>query len=322
MAENKNQNKKKNIKPFVPLRDIVVFPNMVVPLLVGRQRSINAVEEAMSTDNMIVLAFQRDPKVEGPRLDDIYQIGVNAKLVQSVRETSGTMKILVESIERVKISKVITEKKYFTCSIEQIAKASVKDKETEALSRLLLDLVEKYINLNTSIPKEFYGTLITIDEPSKLADSVAGYLPLKFKDKVLILEILDEKERLKKLIDIINSELSVLEIQKEIQSKVLKKVEQTQKEYLLHEQLKTIQQELGKETENPEFAQLREKILAAKMSKEAEAKALEELNRLSKTMPLSPEATVIRTYIDWLVAIPWNSQTSDNLDIEHAKKVL
>jgi len=295
---------------------------MVVPLLVGRQRSINAVEEAMSTDNMLVLAFQRDPKVEEVRLDDIYQTGVTAKLVQSLREASGTMKILVESIERVKISKVITDKKYFSCYIEQIERVSVKDKETEALSRLLLDLVEKYINLNTSIPKEFYGTLVTIDEPSKLADSVAGYLPLKFKDKILILEILDEKERLKKLIDIINSEISVLEIQKEIQNKVLKKVEQTQKEYLLHEQLKTIQQELGKETESPELAQLREKILAARMSKEAETKALEELNRLSKTMPLSPEATVIRTYIDWLIALPWNSQTSDNLDIEHAKKVL
>ncbi|MCM8765126.1 MAG: LON peptidase substrate-binding domain-containing protein, partial [Candidatus Omnitrophica bacterium] len=297
MSDNKTHSRKKTVRPFVPLRDIVVFPGMIVPLLVGRQRSINAIEEAMSTDNMIILAFQKDPRVEEPGINDLYSTGIAAKLAQSVREPTGTIKILVESIERVRISKVTTDKKYFACTIENIKEESKKDKESEALSRFLLELAEKYINLNTSIPKEFYGTLITIDNPSKLADSVAGYLPLKFKDKITILQTIDEKERLKKLINTVNSELGVLEIQKDIQSKVLKKLEQTQKEYLLHEQLKTIQQELGKETESPELAQLREKILAAKMSKEAEAKALEELGRLSKTMPLSPEATVIRTYL-------------------------
>ncbi|MCM8814751.1 MAG: endopeptidase La [Candidatus Omnitrophica bacterium] len=322
MADNKTHNRKKLVRPFVPLRDIVVFPSMVVPLLVGRQRSINAVEEAMSIDNMVILAFQKDPRTEEPNVNDLSSIGVMAKLTQSVREPAGTIKILVESIERVKIAKVITDRKYFACTIETIKEESKKDKETEALSRFLLELAEKYINLNTSIPKEFYGTLITIDNPSKLADSVAGYLPLKFKDKITILETIDEKERLKRLIDIVNNEVSVLEIQKDIQNKVLKKLEQTQKEYFLHEQLKTIQQELGKETESPELVQLRDKILGAKMSKEAEAKALEELGRLSKTMPLSPEATVIRTYLDWLISLPWNSQTTDNLDIENAKKIL
>ncbi len=197
MMENKTQNKKRTIKPFVPLRDIVVFPNMVVPLLVGRQRSINAVEEAMSTDNMLVLTFQKDPKVEEPGISDLYSIGVLAKLAQSVREPSGTMKILVESIERVKISKVVTDRKYFACTFENVKIALQKDKEIEALSRFVLELAEKYINLNTAVPKEFYGTLLTIDNPSKLADSVAGYLPLKFKDKIIILESLDEKERLK-----------------------------------------------------------------------------------------------------------------------------
>ncbi len=322
MKENKIQNRKKTIRPFVPLKDIVVFPNMVVPLLVGRQKSINAVEETMSTDNMLILAFQKDPATEEPGINDLYSTAVMAKLAQSIREPNGTIKILVESLERVKILKVFTDRKYFACSFESIKVESKKDRETEALSRFLLELAEKYINLNTSIPKEFYGTLITIDNPSKLADSVAGYLPLKFKDKVTILETIDEKERLRKLVDIVNSELGVLEIQKDIQNKVLKKLEQTQKEYLLHEQLKTIQQELGKETGSPELAQLREKILAAKMSKEAEAKALEELGRLSKTMPMSPEATVIRTYLDWLIALPWSNQTVDNLDIEHAKRVL
>ncbi len=321
MTENK-RNKKKNIVPFVPLRDIVVFPNMVIPLLVGRQRSINAVEDAMSTSNMIILAFQRDQKVEDPSINDLYSTGVRAKIVQALRESSGTMKILVESTDRVKISSVVSGRKFFSCTVEEISQKFVKDKETEALSRFLLQLVEKYINLNTSVPREFYGTLNTIDDPSKVADSVAGYLPLKFKDKILVLETIDVKERLKQLIEIVNSEISILEIQREIQNKVLKKVEQTQKEYLLSEQLKTIQQELGKDVENPELAQLKEKILAAKMSKEAEEKALEELARLSKTMPLSPEATVIRTYLDWLIALPWDKATSDYLDIENARKVL
>ncbi len=322
MAENKFSLRKKTVRPLVPLKDIVVFPNMIVPLLVGRQKSINAVEESLSTDNMLVLAFQKDARIEEPGIQDIYQTGILARLTQSIREPSGTMKILVETIERVKISKIVQDRKYFACTIENIKIVAQKDKETEALSRFLLELVEKYINLNTSVPKEFYGTLITIDNPSKLADSVAGYLPLKFTDKIAILEIYDEKERLKKLVEILNNEINILEVQREIQDKVLKKIEQTQKEYLLHEQLKTIQQELGKEADNQEISQLKEKILAAKMSKEAEAKALEELNRLSKTMPLSPEATVIRTYLDWLISLPWDKQTVDNYEIDFARKVL
>ncbi|HPP67054.1 MAG TPA: endopeptidase La, partial [bacterium] len=285
-------------------------------------RSINAVEDAMSTDNLIVLAFQKDPQIEEPSLNDVYSIGMMAKIIQNVRESGGTMKILVESLSRVRILSALPGKKFFACTIEEIKEETVKDKETEALARFLLQLVEKYINLNSAVPREFYGTLATIDNPAKLADSVAGYIPLKFKDKILILETLNTKERLKNLVEIINSEISVLEIQKDIQNKVIKKVEQTQKEYLLSEQLKTIQQELGKGYENPELAQLKEKILAAKMSKEAEEKALEELNRLSKTMPLSPEATVIRSYLDWLIALPWDKTTADNLDIEYAKRVL
>jgi ATP-dependent Lon protease len=317
----KNLSAKKEY-PFVPVRDLVVFPQMVVPLLIGRQRSINAIEEALSTDNEIVLCFQRDPRTEDPGLEELYPVGILAKIIQNVRESNGMMKILVESVERVMLKQVLPSKKYFACTLERIRKVVQKDKENEALMRFLMELVEKYLNLNSSIPREFYGTIISIDDPGRLADTVAGYLPIKFKDKARLLGILNEKERLKVILEILNSEISVLEVQKEIQDKVLKRVEQTQKEYLLHEQLKTIQQELGKESENPEISQLKEKILAANMPKEAESKALEELNRLSKTMPLSPEATVIRTYLDWLIALPWTKETEDILDIHNARKIL
>ncbi|MCL5409174.1 MAG: endopeptidase La [Candidatus Omnitrophica bacterium] len=309
--------------PFVPIRDMVLFPYMVLPLLVGRQRSINAVEEALSTDGFVVLGFQNDPMVEDPQLNNLYPVGIYAKIIQSLREPNGTMKILIESIERVQIIQLIQGKKYFSCVSEKIKEEIFKDKETEALMRFVMDLVQKYLNFNAQTPKEFYGTIIGIEEPDRLSDTIAGYLPLKIKDKAKLLEIFNVKNRLKVLIDILNSEINVLEVQKEIQEKVVKKIEQTQKEYLLHEQLKTIQQELGKEaSENPEITQLAEKIKAVKMKPEAEAKALEELNRLAKTMPLSPEATVIRTYLDWLINLPWGKNTQDNLDIKNAEHIL
>ena len=322
MAILKRSSPQKKEYPFVPLRDLIIFPHMVVPLLVGRQRSINSVEEAMSLDNLLVIAFQRSAQVEEPALEQLYETAVLVKVIQSVRESDGTMKVLVESLDRVKITSVVPQKKFFCSVVEPIKTVVSKDKETEALKRFLLELVEKYLKISSLPSKEFYGNLMSIEEASQLVDSITGYLPLKLKDKARILETLDEKERLKALIEIVNAENGVLEVQKEIQDKLLKRIEQTQKEYLLTEQMKTIQQELGKDTESHEIGQLKEKILAAKMTKEAETKALEELSRLSKTMPMSPEATVIRTYLDWLITLPWSQKTEDNLDIVAAHKIL
>jgi len=292
------------------------------PLLVGRTRSLNAVEESLNNNGYIVIAFQRNPLVEDPTMDDLYTTGVLAKIIQSVKEPSGVMKILVEVLERVRIKNFVGDKKYYYASVEIIKEEKGKDKEIEALMRVVLDLVDKYINLNRSVPKEIYGTISSIEEPSRFCDTIAGYLPLKVKDKVRVIETIPIKERLRLLIEIFNNEIGVLEVQKKIQDKVVKKIEETQKQYFLHEQLKEIQKELGKEGENPEISQLKEKILKAKMPKNVENKAMEELSRLSKMMPMSPEATVVRTYLEWLINLPWETTTEDNLDISHAEKIL
>jgi ATP-dependent Lon protease len=308
--------------PALPLRDLIIFPHMVVPLFVGRTKSLNAVEEAISNDGNLIVVFQKDPNIEDPKYEDIYSTGVLAKIIQSLKETTGVMKILVEVIERVKINEFSTYKNYFSVNFDFIKEEYQTDTETEALTRVLLDLLQKYLNLNLSVPKELYTTISTMDNPLKICDAIAGYLPLKLKDKGIILETIPLKERLKALIEILNREIEILEVQKKIQDKVVKKIEDTQRQYILTEQLKQIQRELGKEEETPEIAELKEKIKKANMPKNVEEKALEELNRLSKMMPLSPEATVSRTYIEWLVSLPWSISTEDNLDIKHAKKIL
>ena len=314
----------KKVLPALPLRDLLIFPNMVVPLLVGRNRSVNAVEEALANEEELLIVFQTDQQVEDPEMKDLYSVGVTSKIIQSVREQSGVMKILVEVLGRAVIKDFSKDKKIFVGRIERITEKpeETKNKENEALSRLVLELLEKYLSLNTSVPKELYSTISTIEDFSRLCDTIAGYLPLKLKDKGVIMETMPVAERLKLLINILNSEIGVLEVQKKIQSQVIKKIEDTQKQYFLSEQLKEIQKELGKEGESDEINQLREKIKKAKMPKSAESKSMEELSRLSKMMPLSPEATVIRTYLDWLISLPWDVQTPDNLDIKHAEDIL
>ncbi|MCM8833081.1 MAG: endopeptidase La [Candidatus Omnitrophica bacterium] len=320
--KNEIKIKKKNM-PALPLRDIVIFPHMVVPLFVGRTKSLNAVEEAIANDEgYMVVVFQKEPQIEEPLYKDIYSTGVLTKIIQSLKETTGVMKILVEVLERVKINDFTTFKNFFAVNFDYIKEETEIDIEVEALSRLALELLQKYLNLNPSVPKELYSTISTLENPSKICDTITGYLPLKLKDKIKILETISIKDRLNALIKILNEEIEVLEVQKKIQDKVIKKIEDTQKQYILTEQLKQIQKELGKEEETPEIAELREKIKKACMPKNVEEKAIEELNRLSKMMPLSPEATVSRTYIEWLCSLPWAISTQDNLDINHAKKIL
>lgn len=318
----KSEKNQQKIKPAIPLRDLVVFPNMVVPLLVGRTRSLNSVEEALANEENLVVVFQKDPQVDDPGLEEVFPVGVAVKIIQSVREQTGVMKILVEVLERVYIKDFSKNKKIYSVSIEKTKESSEKNKENEALMRFLLELLDKYLELNTSVPKELYSTISSIEDASRLCDTIAGYLPLKLKDKALILETLPVRQRLQALIDILNSEIGVLEVQKKIQSKVIKKIEDTQKQYFLSEQLKEIQKELGKEGDSDEITQLRDKIKKTAMPANAREKANEELSRLSKTMPLSPEATVIRTYLEWLLSLPWEKSTEDNLDVVHAEKIL
>ncbi|MDD3725776.1 MAG: endopeptidase La, partial [Candidatus Ratteibacteria bacterium] len=320
----KSEKTGKKVLPALPLRDLVIFPNMVVPLLVGRIRSINTVEEALANEEELLVVFQKDPQIEDPELKDIYSVGVKTKIIQSVREQSGLMKVLIEVLDRVIIKEFFKNKKIYAARIEEVVEkdVDVSNKENEALSRLALEMLDKYLNLNTSVPKELYTTISTIENPSRLCDAIAGYLPLKLKDKGALIEKINTGERLRLLIDVLNQEIGLLEIQKKIQNQVVKKIEDTQRQYFLSEQLKEIQKELGKEGESDEIAQLREKIKKAKMPPAAEAKAMEELSRLSKTMPLSPEGTVIRKYLEWLINLPWDSKTEDDLDIVHASKIL
>lgn len=321
--KKKSEKQNKKILPALPLRDIIIFPNMVVPLLVGRVRSINTVEEALVGEQELIVVFQRDLQVENPEFKDIYPVGVDTKIIQSVREQSGLMKILVEVRNRVIIKNFEKEKKIFVAEMEEIVETDIQaNKEDEALSRLALEMLDKYLNLNTSVPRELYTTISTIENLSLMCDAIAGYLPLKLKDKSVLMEKIKIGERLRLLIDILNQEIGVLEVQKKIQSQVIKKIEDTQRQYFLSEQLKEIQKELGKEGESDEISQIRDKIKGAKMTKAAETKAKEELARLSKTMSLSPEATVIRTYLEWLTNLPWVIKTNDNLDIKHAAKIL
>jgi len=314
--------KLKKIIPFIPLRDTVVFPAMVLPLLVGRQRSLNSIEEAMSSDGFLALAFQKDIHQEEPKISDLYPIATFAKVLQSLRQPDGSMKILVEGLFRVKINKLFSERKYFALSAEKIRVRVVKDMELEALSRAVKEQFEEYNKLNPFMPKEVIGAIVSTDNPERFADSIAGYLPLKIEDKSKILVAVEIKERLKILAGILNHETEVLRVQKRIQGQVFKKIEKTQKDFYLQQQMKAIQQELGKEEPAPEILDLRKKIKEAKMSPEAEKKSTEELGRLSKMMSLSPEATVIRNYLDWMVSLPWSRETKDNLDIKNAEKIL
>jgi len=321
LKKNEIKIRKKNA-PALPLRDLVIFPQMVVPLLVGRTKSLNSVEESIANEGYLIVVFQKEPQIEDPSFQNIYSTGVLTKIVQSLKESTGVMKILVEVLERVKINDFTTTKNYFSVNFDYIKEEPIVDTEVEAMTRLTLQLLEKYLNLNLSVPKELYSTIATLENPSKICDSIAGYLPLKIKDKIKILETIPIKERLTVLIDILNKEIEVLDVQKKIQDKVIKKIEDTQRQYILTEQLKQIQKELGKEEETPEIVELKGKIKKANMPKNVEEKAIEELNRLSKMMPLSPEATVSRTYIEWLCSLPWSVSTQDNLDIKHAKKIL
>ncbi len=314
--------KLRKIMPAIPLRDIVIFPGMVTPLLIGRQKTVNAVEEAQSLDNLVVLVFQKNAEVEEPVAADLYPVAILARILQVMRQSNGQMKLLVESLFRVKLTQVSSENRFFAVSVEPMVSVREKGTEEEALVRLLVEALEKYLQVNPILPREVLGSIFSAEEPEKLSDMVAGYLPLKKEDKAQILDISEITPRLRLILKILNKEIEVLEVQKHIQGEVFKKIEKNQRDYILQEQMKTIQQELGKETETSEVKALQDKIEAANMPEPVKKKAQEELDRFSKMMSLSPEATVIRNYLDWLISLPWQKSTADNLDIKRAEKIL
>lgn len=309
--------------PLVPIRDIVIFPYMVLPLYVGRESSIAAVDEALNRDRLIFLAAQKDPTTDEPGLNDIYGVGVVASVLRMLKMPDGRVKILVQGLKRGKILNIVKEKPYLEVKI-LLVEDSVSEKtlEIEALMRNTKELLSKAVNLGKPMLPDLLAVIDSIDDPGKLADIVAANLGLKVEEAQQILEVVDSIERLKKVDEFLNKEISILEVQHKILSRAKGEIDKSQREYFLREQLKAIKKELGEDEQDAEINEFREKIEKANMPEEVKNEALKQINRLTKMHPDSAEATVVRTYLEWLIELPWDKKTDDILEIKNAKKVL
>lgn len=311
------------IVPLLPLRGMLVFPTMVLHLDVGREQSVQALEKAMLTDQLIYLTTQKDVSVDNPGIDDIFEMGTLTKVKQMLKLPNGTIRVLVEGLTRAKLSHLVEEDHYLAAHLELFDDESEKDVETQALMRTMLEYFEQYIKLSKKISAETFATVADIEEPGRMADIIASHLPLKLQDKQGILETIDVKERLSNVIEIIHNEREVLNLEKKIGQRVKQSMERTQKEYYLREQMKAIQKELGdKEGKTSEIAELTEKIENAGMNEHAKKTAFKELDRYEKIPATSAESSVIRSYIDWLISLPWTKSTTDDLNIHKAEKIL
>ncbi len=307
----------------LPLRDIVVFPHMIVPLFVGRDKSVRALESVMKDDKQILLVAQKNAAQDDPSAEDIYQVGTVSTILQLLKLPDGTVKVLVEGIKRARISRFKETGDYFEVYATSIDDKEDDGKEVEALSRTVVAQFEQYIKLNKKIAPEVLVSINQIDDPSKLADTVASHLGLKISDKQELLEIDSTSERLERVFNHMESEIGVLQVEKKIRNRVKRQMEKTQREYYLNEQLKAIQKELGEgEDGKDETAELEAKIKATKLSKEAREKANAELKKLRSMSPMSAEATVVRNYLDWLIAIPWKKRSKIKNDVIEAERVL
>ncbi len=312
----------KEVYPVLPLRDIVVFPYMIVPLFVGREKSINALEEVMRSDKQILLAAQKNAGDDDPAPDAIYQMGTLASVLQLLKLPDGTVKVLVEGTARAKVVRYTENPDYFEAEVERVAEGLGANDEIEALARSAVSQFESYVKLNKKISPEVLGTISQIEDYSKLADTIASHLAIKIADKQDILEITTVSSRLERVYTLMESEISVLQVEKKIRSRVKRQMEKTQREYYLNEQMKAIQKELGDGDERDDIAEFEEKIENTKLSKEARDKALAELKKLKQMSPMSAEATVVRNYLDWLLSIPWGVKGKVKKDLAEAQEVL
>ena len=324
MSESKQAKDKggKEIYPVLPLRDIVVFPYMIVPLFVGREKSINALEEVMRADKQILLAAQKNAGDDDPAPDAIYQMGTLASVLQLLKLPDGTVKVLVEGTARAKVVRYTANPDYFEAEVERISDSLGAKDEIEALARSAVSQFESYVKLNKKISPEVLGTISQIEDYSKLADTIASHLAIKIADKQDILEITTVSARLERVYTLMESEISVLQVEKKIRSRVKRQMEKTQREYYLNEQMKAIQKELGDGDERDDIQEFEEKIENTKLSKEARDKALAELKKLKQMSPMSAEATVVRNYLDWLLSIPWGIKGKVKKDLVEAQEVL
>ncbi|UKS64229.1 endopeptidase La [Rossellomorea marisflavi] len=316
-------NQTKRTVPLLPLRGLLVYPTMVLHLDVGRERSVQALEKAMMDDHMIFLTTQKDSDIDEPTQDDFYEMGTLTKVKQMLKLPNGTIRVLVEGLNRGTISSYSNDQGFYEVEVDEYSDSEQKDSELDALMRTLLNYFEQYIKLSKKVSAETYSTVADIEEPGRLADIIASHLPLKIKEKQHILETQDIKERLQMVIEIINNEKEVLSLEKKIGQRVKRSMERTQKEYYLREQMKAIQKELGdKEGKTGEVEDLTMKIEEAGMPEDIEATALKELARYEKVPSSSAESSVIRNYIEWLVSLPWTKETEDQLNINRSEMIL
>ena len=308
--------------PVLPLRDIVVFPGMVAPLFVGRKQSVNALNHVMSSDKEILLLAQKDSDVENPKPNNLYKWGTIAKVLQLLKLPDGTIKVLVEGIDRANLSKLSSNKDYLTANVEVLVKKTKTNIKIKALSKVVIEQFEEYIKLNKKLSNDLIGNLKSITDANKISDLVSVNLAISIKQKQELLELIDLEQRLDKIYSYLMAEIDSFQVEKKIKGRVKRQMEKTQKEYYLNEQMKAIQKELGENEESDEIAELEKKILKIKLTKEALEKSNSELKKLKNMSPMSAEATVIRNYLDWIVALPWGSHTEVSKNIKKAKGIL
>jgi ATP-dependent Lon protease len=327
MADNAktNQNKDETLTtaPVLPLRDIVVFPHMIVPLFVGREKSVRALEEVMSEEKQILLLTQKNAAEDDPTADGLHSIGTVATVLQLLRLPDQTVRVLVEGKARAHVTGFTDRSEYFEAHIEPVVEEPVQPKEAEALMRSVKGNFEQYIKLNKKIPSETLAAVAQIEEPARLADTVASHLSVKIGERQALLETFGTAERLEKILSLIEAEIGVLQVERKIRSRVKRQMEKTQREYYLNEQLKAIQKELGEGEEGrDEMNELEERIRKTKLSKEAREKAMAEVKKLRSMSPMSAEATVVRNYLDWMLSLPWGKKSKVKRDIVSAEQVL
>jgi len=310
------------ILPLLPLRDVVVFPHMVIPLFVGRPKSIKALEAAMEEGKNVVLIAQKSAANDDPNPEDLYSVGSIASILQMLKLPDGTVKVLVEGIHRARINHVLDVKENYEAEVTPVPQAETDNNEVEAMRRSLFAQFDQYVKLNKKIPPEVLTSLSGIDNASRLSDTIAAHLPLKLEQKQQILENFDVPSRLEQLLGLLETEIDILQVEKRIRGRVKRQMEKSQREYYLNEQVKAIQKELGETEEGADIDELEKKIKGAHMPKEARVKAEAELKKLKLMSPMSAEATVVRNYIDTVVGLPWKKKTKVNTDLTNAEKVL
>ncbi|HEY0663836.1 MAG TPA: LON peptidase substrate-binding domain-containing protein, partial [Thiobacillaceae bacterium] len=307
--------------PLLPLRDVVVYPHMVIPLFVGRPKSIRALEQAMASDKQIFLVAQRNSGEDDPQADGLYGIGTVANILQLLKLPDGTVKVLVEGSQRASLVRFAAHADHAAADVELVPTPPVRESEADVLGRTLLAQFELYVKLSKKVPPEVLSSVTGIEEAGRLADTIAAHLALKIDEKQQVLEIADLRKRIEHLMGVLESELDVLEVEKKIRTRVKKQMEKSQREYYLNEQMKAIQKELGEDNVN-EVEELAKKVEACGMPKDARDRAMAELKKLKMMSPMSAEATVSRSYVDWLVQVPWKKRGKVRLDIRHARDVL